>query len=311
MAVRRVIAFTAVAFASILVSISPASAGVGLGAVPTMPTAVSVGQTGVPGAVQVTNNSNAPDDLEQMTITQMRLAPSCGSPFPSGGALCGMPDSGVFTITSPAMGEAGTACAGTTFSVSAPDPNGVVTLTPSGSVVLDPPGEPGDTCRVNFFFNVMRSPSFDSQPAFAGVQTSTLFDAIGNVAGTPGFGGGSSSTMVLQGVPSIVTQATSPVQLGSPTSDVAIVSVQPGGPMPTGTVQFQLFGPDDPLCAGEPVFQSTNPLTPMLRHLGHRHLRPVHGRPSPASTSSSPPTAATPITSPSPRPVVIPTSPSS
>ena len=98
MLVRKVLALTAVAFASILVTISPASAGVGLGATPNLPGPVTVGQTGVPGVLQLTNFSTPPESLAQLTITQMRFAPSCGSPFAGGAALCATPDAGVFTI---------------------------------------------------------------------------------------------------------------------------------------------------------------------------------------------------------------------
>ncbi|HVL28005.1 MAG TPA: VCBS repeat-containing protein, partial [Acidimicrobiales bacterium] len=78
-----------------------------------------------------------------------------------------------FAVASPATGAAGTACAGTSFAVSAPDAAGVVTLTPSAPVVLGPPGGPAgsDRCTVNFTFSTLRVPAVDVDPSAPGAQT--------------------------------------------------------------------------------------------------------------------------------------------
>jgi hypothetical protein len=70
--------------------------------------------------------------------------------------------------------------------------------------------------------------------------------------------------------PTISTEAVPSAALGGEISDVATLS---GGSSPTGTVTFNLFGPDDSTCALPPVFTSTvavaggqatsDPFTPM------------------------------------------------
>src|SRR4051794_15593884 len=56
--------------------------------------------------------------------------------------------------------------------------------------------------------------------------------------------------------PTIATQAMPSVTLGGAISDVATLT---GGTAPTGTVTFELFGPDDASCALAPAFSSTLP----------------------------------------------------
>ncbi|MCA1683937.1 MAG: hypothetical protein LC708_02255, partial [Actinobacteria bacterium] len=58
--------------------------------------------------------------------------------------------------------------------------------------------------------------------------------------------------------PAIVTQASPPVPVGGTITDTATLS---GGLAPTGTITFTLFGPDNPTCAGTPIFTSTVPVT--------------------------------------------------
>ena len=61
---------------------------------------------------------------------------------------------------------------------------------------------------------------------------------------------------------SIATNATSAVTLGGTAQDMATVTVAPAGsPVPTGTVTFAVFGPDNPTCAGPPVATSTTALS--------------------------------------------------
>ena len=57
--------------------------------------------------------------------------------------------------------------------------------------------------------------------------------------------------------PSIVTLASADVIVGSDISDTATVS---GGLNPSGTVTFNLYGPTDPNCAGNPIATSTTAL---------------------------------------------------
>ena len=61
------------------------------------------------------------------------------------------------------------------------------------------------------------------------------------------------SVVVTQAVPTVTTQASGNVVLGGSVSDTATVT---GGFNPTGTVIFNLYGPNDATCAGTPVFTS-------------------------------------------------------
>src|SRR5215212_7038923 len=51
----------------------------------------------------------------------------------------------------------------------------------------------------------------------------------------------------------LTTQATPSVTLGEPISDTATLS---GGDNPTGTITFNVYGPDDEDCSGDPAFTS-------------------------------------------------------
>ena len=53
--------------------------------------------------------------------------------------------------------------------------------------------------------------------------------------------------------PVLTTQATTSVTLSNPISDTATLS---GGDNPTGTITFNVYGPDDEDCSGEPAFTS-------------------------------------------------------
>ena len=82
-------------------------------------------------------------------------------------------------------------------------------------------------------------------------------DANYNAVGPVGCGDPREIFTVAQAAPQIVTNAITPVTIGAPISDTATLS---NGFMPTGTITFTLFGPNDPTCAGVPVFTSTVPV---------------------------------------------------
>jgi hypothetical protein len=250
--------------------IAPAHAGVGFGAVPTFSSPVQVGLTGVPASLTIQNIATPPDSMDPVTIqpvagggpNAITLVPSCGSPFPSGTGNCATPDPGVLGLSAGGVGEAGTACADTNFTITVVDaPTGKVAFAPSSPVVLQPPGDPADTCRINFTFDVLKSPTVDSQPAFAGLQTTQLgyVSGVNVVTNNLGFGIGASSVTVLQGLARLTTEVSpSTVVMGGSVTDSATVTGEVAGPTPTGTVDFRAFGPDDVACAGAPVFTSLN-----------------------------------------------------
>ena len=182
---RRLAVLLVAMAAAVLLPASPASASVGVSGSLTVPLGTTVGSTGIAGSVTAVNTNTPPNSGESNTLTAIRLAPGCGS-APTVASPCPTPDPGVFQIASPATGAAGTACAGVTFNVSAPDAAGVVTLTPTSPVVLAPPGgAPGsDRCTVNFTFSVLKLPTIDVDPA-PGAQTrfNAAVTAQGNVSG--------------------------------------------------------------------------------------------------------------------------------
>jgi hypothetical protein len=178
----------------LLIAAGSASAAVGISASLSMPSPVQVGQTGLPGSITVRNTNTSPNHAESNVITQLRLAPSCGT-SPTVGNVCSQPDPGVISINAVATGRAGTACAGRTFSVSAPDANGVVTFTPvGGPVVLAAPGGASE-CTIDFTFSVLKLPTIDAAPGTPGVQT-----RVNLLATTQG----QTSNLVVNAVPSLL-----------------------------------------------------------------------------------------------------------
>jgi hypothetical protein len=128
-----------------MVDIPSAFAGVGFGVTPTFPANVTVGQTGLPASLQIVNNSTSPENVGNAQLDMITLVPSCGAfAFTATGDCPNPPDAdpGVFQLSSTATGEAGTACAGQTFTVTVIDPaTGQVQFVPvGGPVVLGPPG---------------------------------------------------------------------------------------------------------------------------------------------------------------------------
>ena len=216
------------------------------------PAQVTVGQSNVAGGLQITNNSSG---LGPVTLTSITYHPSCAD-F---NLACNAPEPGVFTLSPTATGAAGTSCAGQTFTATA-DGGGRYTLTPQSPVVL----ATGATCTINFTFNVLRVPTTDAQPATPGVQTVRSAIITGTAAATAGgtVTGVSRSVAtitVIRAQTAIATQVSSPtVALGSAINDTATVTGFTG--VPSGTVTFDLYGPNNPTCTGNPVFTSTVPV---------------------------------------------------
>jgi hypothetical protein len=63
--------------------------------------------------------------------------------------------------------------------------------------------------------------------------------------------------------PMIDTTATPSIAVGESATDTAVASGLGGGPTPTGTITFDVFGPNDSTCARQPTFTSASrPLSP-------------------------------------------------
>lgn len=104
----------------------------------------------------------------------------------------------MFALSPTGIGEAGTACAGQTFTITVIDPaTGQVTFTPSGGpVLLSPPGTAASVCRIDFDFNVLRAPTHPTAtPAPNTLQTAQIGYVTGTSAlnGNTGVGSGPSS----------------------------------------------------------------------------------------------------------------------
>ena len=89
-------------------------------------------------------------------------------------------------------------------------------------------------------------------------------DGVSNLLPPPGanstsFSAGSARTTVTPAAPGLSTQVADPeVALGEPVADAATLT---GGAEPTGTMAFDLYGPDDATCSGTPVARAVHPVT--------------------------------------------------
>jgi hypothetical protein len=256
------------AAATVVLGLAPAAAqaGVGASAVPSFPSAVTVGNTGVPATIEVRNSNNDANTADTNTVCNFGDGFPCpaGDPgitlIPSCAALgafssCSTPDPGVFRLSDTATGVAGTACAGMTFNVGLVDPaSGQVRFTPQGGAHVTLPGA-GAVCRIAFTFSVLKAPTADQNPSAAGIQTVQVSDNT-QFSGTltASARGTSFGVTVEKATPTLATTASGTITVGGQLTDTAVVSglVSPAG----GTVDFRLYGPDDAACERAPVFES-------------------------------------------------------
>ena len=262
--ITRAVGLVAAVLAVAVVPVEPASAAVSVSSSLTVPAAVTVGEH-LSGSVTVVNTNTVPNQAESNTLTQVLVTPSCGT---TGAAAnpCPTPDPGVFSVLS-ASGATGTACAGVVFTSGTPDASGSIVLTPTSPVSLAPPGGTAgsDRCTVNFTLLTLKVPAIDSNPGAPGVQTrfSGRGQATSAVSGLTVTTFLSVEVTVAKATPAFGTHvSSSSASLGGIFRDSAGVTAVPvsSRTAPTGTVHFQVFGPDDPDCTRPPFGQSTNPL---------------------------------------------------
>jgi hypothetical protein len=122
-----------------------------------------------------------------------------------------------------------------------------------------PAADGGSHCTVSFHLIVERVPTEDAFPTEA-VQTVVMASSVGtSTVGTTSFASGAQPITITPATPGLVTQVVdAEVAGGEEVADVATLS---GGADPTGTVTFELFGPDDAECRGAAVAPSTHPVT--------------------------------------------------
>ena len=250
-------------FASVLLVLPLATAnvasaqvaqGVGLGITPIYPSLVIVGQTGVAAQLSIINNSTG---VGSVTLTEITLNPSCLD------LVCATPDPGVLQFSPTGIGVAGT-CNGVGFTIT-PGLNGRAVFTPTTPVILTPPSAVSDldTCLITFSFNVLKTPALDGDTVSPGIQTrgystTTGFAFTAAAERLEGTGTGTSITTVGLRETVLTTRASGQIPLGSQITDTATLT---GGSNPTGTMTFNLFGPDNAVCSGAPIFTSTRPVT--------------------------------------------------
>ena len=276
--VRCVLVLATVSLAVVLAWSGSASAGYGAAAAPTFPSVVTVGDTGVPAYVQLSNNNSDPNTTDINTVCNfgdafpcplgdpgITLIPACGILGSFSACVPTGADPGVLQISPTAVGAAGTACDGMVFDVTAIDPAtnifGQMRFTPQagGHVFLTGITGPNSMCQINFSFSVLKTPTIDQDPATAGVQTVQVVDNTQYVGQTTNTASGRGTTLgmtVARATPNIATVASANITVGSgQLADTATVSGRIN-PQPGATIDFRLYGPDDATCSGVPVFTS-------------------------------------------------------
>jgi len=183
--VRRWLTATFVLAGALTLAPSVAHAGVRAGASITFPTTVTVGQTGLPGSIDLINFNTAPNSGDTNTVCNAgEASPPCSSPERgivlvascgqvAAGSCAGFgADPGVFQVSSTATGRLGTTCGGLSFTTSIIDPTfGTVRFAPQpAGAHVTLPGTLAQ-CTIDFTFDVLKSPTIDQDPSTPGRQT--------------------------------------------------------------------------------------------------------------------------------------------
>jgi hypothetical protein len=253
---RRALRLVIATVFALLVAAPAANAAVFPGVSTNMPSNVTAGQQDLPGSMTIVNNATAPHDVGPMTITQIRLTPACGS----NSSPCGMPDPGVLSIDSPAIGRAGSACAGFTFTVAIQDaPTGRFGFTPSATVSVTKGGLP---CIIDFTFDVLKVPTIDAEPPTPdSIQTIRVAEVLGthDGSGQQGSAGQGNAYTVNKASPTVSIAAAA---TGSSLSPIGAAATVAGGvASPGGTMTFNVWGPDNLTCVGPPDRTDTEPVS--------------------------------------------------
>ncbi|HEX3623159.1 MAG TPA: hypothetical protein VHT97_12665 [Acidimicrobiales bacterium] len=227
--------------------------GIGTAITPAFTSPVVVGAQNQPALVQFVNASFGTAAGDTVTLSNIRLNPSCATSTvdtnPADPSPCPTPEprpipgSPIITL-SPSSTVANTTCPGGPFAITGPDAEGDYTITPTtGPITLGPVGSPTATCSIGFTFNVVQRPTDGS-----------TFQVASLVATSPTFPGGlpqsgASAVVVNQATPALTTVSSNntagmaSVPVGSTVTDQATVTGVANVPAPTGTVTYSLVGP--------------------------------------------------------------------
>jgi LPXTG-motif cell wall-anchored protein len=248
-----------------------ASAGLGISSAPIFPTTVTVGDTTLPAAIELTNQNTGNDVNVANTVCNngdglpcpvgdpgITLTPSCGALGTF--SICTIDDPGVFRISPTATGAAGSACAGMTFTITLIDATkDLYRVVPDGGAHVTLPVN-GSVCRIDFTVDVLKMPTVDQNPGVAGVQTVQVVDSTHVAANQSASARGTSTGVTaIKAQPAITTLASPTVDLGGQVHDTATVTGRVS-PVAGATVTFRLFAVDDTTCSGAPVLTSTVPI---------------------------------------------------
>ena len=136
-------------------------AGIGGSDVPTVTSPVTVGQTGLPWSFTITNTSTTPNDVHNvqvLTANNIFFTTTCGTAAGDGNCPAGSQEAANTITISPltGTGQAGTACAGVSFTVAATGNPNEYLFTPGANVILGPSNVGGNAarCQVNFTVNI-------------------------------------------------------------------------------------------------------------------------------------------------------------
>ena len=134
-----------------------AEAGVGAGAAVTFPTTVTVGQTGLPASITMTNFNTPPNSADTNTVCNAgEASPPCSSPergivlvptckqVAGGQCTAAGADPGVFAVSPTATGAVGSSCAGVVFDIDDHRPG-----VRHGALHAAPCGRPRDAARAS------------------------------------------------------------------------------------------------------------------------------------------------------------------
>jgi hypothetical protein len=228
---------------------APAAAATDLAAGASFPDSVAVGDREFSGSIQFT-----PSGGGKLVLNSIKLNPSCASVT----LPCTPSDAGVFTVNGTGLG--GGACAGRTFSVSAPAADGTLTLAAVPGDSHNPTVDPlevasGGTCVVTLSLNVIKLPTVDTA-ATTGIQTIQQVQVTGTSQpdGLPLSASGFDQTTVRKRAPTLTAAAFGAGQVGGELFSIGTLA---DAFSPTGTMTFSLFGPVDPTCAAPPAFSSS------------------------------------------------------
>lgn len=202
---------------------------------------------------------NQPGD-PPTTVNSLTLNPSCNSPDFETPCPPSQPDLGVFGVQS-AVGQTGTSC-DFTFAASGPDANGDFTLTPPSPFVVPPdaPDTSSGRCLLDITLLALKAPS-DIATDVDGLQTLAVLTLNVPPPDPAPIRTGTDRITVSQPSATVAVEATPTATIGQPISASATVTGAPGGPTPTGYVNFSLFGPDDPGCSSPLQAFNNVPLT--------------------------------------------------